>query len=99
MIVAALVSLSLSMAPMIPIADGPPRFDIAASCRDVGKSGVDIGRPASACVADEEKARDQLQAKWSQYPLAARDSCVDGAKLGGPPSYVQVITCLEMKQP
>lgn len=99
MIIAGLMSLSLAAAPVIPVADGPPRFDIAASCRDVGKSGAGVGRPASACVDDEEKARDQLGAKWSQYPLAERDTCVEGAKLGGPPSYVQVITCLEMKSP
>ena len=41
-------------------------------------------------------ARDSLAAKWAQYPAAKRNSCVEGAKLGTSPSYVQVITCLEM---
>lgn len=99
MIIAGLLSISLSASAIVPVADGPPRFDIAASCRDVGKSGGGIGRPASACVDDEQRARDQLATKWSQYPAAQRETCVEGAKLGGPPSYVQVITCLEMKKP
>lgn len=99
MIIAGLLSVSLSTAPILAVADGPPRFDISASCRDVGKATDGIGRPVSACVGDEERARDQLSAKWSQYPASRRETCVQGARLGGPPSYVQVITCLEMSKP
>ncbi len=103
MLAASLVLLSLSAHPaagnIVPIADSPPRFDIAASCRDVGKSGIDIGRPASACRDDEERARDTLTARWAQFQPAARTTCVEGATYGGPPSYVEVLTCLEMKKP
>ena len=103
MLAASLVLLSLSANPIthgiVAIADSPPRFDIAASCRDVGKSGIDIGRPASACRDDEERARDTLTARWAQFQPAARTTCVEGAAFGGPPSYVEVLTCLEMKKP
>ncbi len=96
MLIVSLVSLSLSSGLMVPVADGPPRFNIEATCRDVGKSSNSVGGTVSACRTDEEKARNDLTAKWSQYPAAKRNTCVEGAKLGGPPSYVQVITCLEM---
>ncbi|CAM5768170.1 hypothetical protein [Bosea minatitlanensis] len=96
MLIAGLVSLSLSSGLLVPVAEGPPRFDIAATCRDVGRAGDGVGGTVAACRADEEKARDSLAAKWSSYPVAKRNSCVAGARLGGPPSYVQVITCLEM---
>ena len=96
MLIAGLVSLSLSSGLLVPVADGPPKFNIDATCRDVGKSGDGVGGTVNACRADEGKARDELAAKWAQYPAAKRNSCVEGAKLGGPPSYVQVITCLEM---
>lgn len=96
MLIASLVSLSLSSGLMVPVADGPPKFNIEATCRDVGKSGDGVSGSASACRTDEEKARESLAAKWSQYPVAKRNTCVEGASLGGPPSYVQVITCLEM---
>ena len=103
MLAAGLILLSLSSAPVaqpiITVADAPPRFDIAASCRDVGKSGIDIGRPASACRDDEERARDALTARWAQFQPAARTTCVEGATFGEPPSYVEVLTCLEMKKP
>lgn len=103
MLAASLVLLSLSTNPMadsiVPVADSPPRFDIAASCRDVGKSGVNVGRPASACQDDEARARDALAARWTQFQPSARTACVEGATYGGPPSYVEVLTCLEMKKP
>ena len=96
MLIAGLVSLSLSSGLLIPVADGPPKFNIEATCRNVGNAGAGIGGSVSACRSDEEKARDSLAAKWAQYPAAKRNSCVEGAKLGTSPSYVQVITCLEM---
>lgn len=103
MLAAGLVLLSLSSTPIteaiVRVADSPPRFDIAASCRDVGKSGINVGRPASACQADEERARDSLTARWGEFKPAARTTCVEGATFGGPPSYVEVLTCLEMKKP
>lgn len=51
MLAAGVVLMSLSNVPatIVRVADSPPRFDIAASCRGVGKSGIDIGRPAGAC--------------------------------------------------
>jgi hypothetical protein len=103
MLAASLVLLSLSSnpaaAPTVPIADSPPRFDISASCRDVGKSGINVGRPASACQDDEERARAALTARWGEFQPSARATCVEGATFGGPPSYVEVLTCLEMKKP
>jgi len=103
MLAAGLVLLSLSGSSLpesiVRVADSPPRFDIAASCRDVGKAGINVGRPASACRADEERARDALAARWSQFQPNARTNCVEGASFGGPPSYVEVLTCLEMKKP
>ena len=103
MLTAGLVLLSLSGNPaaasIISIAHSPPRFDIAASCRDVGKSGVNVGRPASACQGDEERARAQLTARWGEFTPSARTTCVESASFGGPPSYVEVLTCLEMKKP
>ena len=101
MLAAGLVLLSLSSTSpaIIQVADSPPRFDIAASCRDVGKSGIDIGRPARACQGDEERARATLTARWNQFQPGARTACVESASFGGPPSYVEVLTCLEMKKP
>ena len=96
MLTLGLVLLSLSASPVTLVADGVPRFDIAASCEAAGKSSTGIGRPVSACREDEEKARTALETRWAEYPARARTTCTEGASLGGPPSYVQLITCLEM---
>lgn len=99
MLSVSLVLLSLSTSAILPAADTVPRFDIAASCGSVDKSATGIGRPVQACRDDEEKARTALEARWSEYPARARTTCTEGASLGGPPSYVQLITCLEMTKP
>ncbi|UZF93829.1 hypothetical protein [Bosea sp. NBC_00550] len=96
MLAFGVVLLSLSASPVTLVADGVPRFDIAASCEAAGKSSTGIGRPVAACRDDEEKARGALEMRWSEFPVQARTTCTEGASLGGPPSYVQLITCLEM---
>jgi len=96
MISVGLVLLSLAASQALPVADTVPRFDIAASCGSADKSATGIGRPVQACRDDEEKARTALETRWSEYPANARTTCTEGASLGGPPSYVQLITCLEM---
>ncbi len=96
MLTAALLSLSISTGLILPVADNPPRFDIASSCRHVGENGMGVGRTADACRDDERKAQTTLRQHWRSYPVASRGTCVEGARLGGPPSYVQVLTCLEM---
>jgi hypothetical protein len=96
MIIAGLVSLTLSSGLLVPIADGPPRYDIEQTCRNAGEPAVAGRPPNQACRDDERKAETTLQQRWSQYPAATRVTCVEGTGLGGPPSYVQVLTCLEM---
>jgi hypothetical protein len=71
---------------------GPPSFDIAQSCNAEGNTVVSIGR----CTRDERAARDQVQTKWSQFGLAARQTCTKEAGITGTPSYVEFLTCLEM---
>jgi hypothetical protein len=92
MIAGALLSLSLSTGLLIPVADNPPRFDIEASCKGVASAG---GTP-SACREDERKAQTALEAKWQAYRPANRNQCLEAAKLVGSPSYVQLLTCLEL---
>jgi hypothetical protein len=56
-----------------------------------------------ACVAlarplerDENVARDKLEQEWSQFSPAQRTECVRLVTLGGGPSYVELLTCLEL---
>ena len=80
----------------IVMAAGPVlKFDIGPSCRAADATGA-IGRSAAACERDEQTARATLEQEWSQFSRAQRLTCVRLSTLGGSPSYVELLTCLEM---
>jgi hypothetical protein len=51
---------------------------------------------AGDCKRDEEDAHSKLQQDWAQYSPAQRTGCVRFSSLGSSPSYVELLTCLEM---
>ena len=54
------------------------------------------GRDSTACQQKEENARSNLKNDWSQYSAQDRSRCSGFVTTGGPPSYVELLTCLEM---
>jgi hypothetical protein len=46
-------------------------------------------------MADEEAARKTIVDKWSTFRAATRQTCVEAGATPNP-SYVELITCLEM---
>ncbi|AMJ60300.1 hypothetical protein [Bosea sp. PAMC 26642] len=98
-ILTGLIAASLSSGMVLPVADGPPRFDIEQTCRQANEPATGVGRPNQSCRDDERQAQVSLQQHWTAFPVSNRGTCVEGARLVGPPSYVQVLTCLEMAAP
>lgn len=49
-------------------------------------------------MQDERDAERQLQGMWSGAAAARREICAGGTQIGGTPSYVDMLTCLEMAQ-
>jgi len=78
--------------PFITIADSVPKFDIAATCRSEGGSEATLEK----CAGDEVEARDQLQTLWIESSPEDKASCIGEASIGSAPSYVELLTCLEM---
>jgi hypothetical protein len=78
--------------PFITIADSVPKFDITRECRSEGGSKAVLEQ----CIEDESTARDQLQPLWIQSSAADKASCVGETSMDGTPSYVELLTCLEM---
>jgi hypothetical protein len=77
-------------------ADQVPNLDVAKSCHDAKDFGVsDAQQTFKNCMLDEKEAKDQLVQKWSQFTPANRRSCAPSAPA---PSYVEMLTCLEMNQ-
>jgi len=90
----------LSSQLIVPIADGVPKFDIARSCKlDVAATaGLAVDQSIKSCMNDEQKAKRQLASQWSKFPAAGRASCTSEESVGGTPSYVSLLTCLQFGQ-
>jgi len=92
MIRPALLALALGSPLVIAVTDVPV-YDVAPGCR----AAVTV-MPGSfeACMKDEQSARAQLAASWDRFTGPQRDNCVQTESTGGSPSYVELLTCLQM---
>jgi hypothetical protein len=90
----------LSSQLVVAVADQVPKFDIARSCKlDVAATtGLANGQPVKSCVNDEQRAQQQLESQWSTFPAASRAQCSSMEAIGDTPSYVSLLTCLQMDQ-
>jgi hypothetical protein len=75
-----------------------PRFDIEATCRTAQALTAEDRDPVQGCMRDEADAERQLRAVWSSAAASHRETCAAETQIGGPPSYVDVLTCLQMYQ-
>lgn len=80
------------------VADHVPKFDIERGYRldSAATRGVDLAQPIKKCVSDEQQARQQLEEQWPQFLARDRASCTADTMSGGTPSYVELLTCLQM---
>ena len=85
---------------VVPVADGVPKFDIERNCKlDVAATaGLTVDQSIQTCINDERNARQQLTGQWSKFPAPSRASCTSQESVGGTPSYVSLLTCLQMGQ-
>ncbi len=75
---------------------GVPTLDVKTSCTDAQKFSSDNGKSAfKGCMQDETIARDELSKRWTSFKPKDRQDCVEQARTPSP-SYVEVLTCLEM---
>jgi hypothetical protein len=74
----------------------PPVLQVGPSCEAAGRGAVVLGRNKEACLADETAAQDTLRQNWAKYAANDKIQCVGMAKTGGPASYVELLSCLEI---
>jgi hypothetical protein len=91
------VLLGSLLATTVAMADGVPKYDIARTCRldHAAASGLAVSESMKNCVRDEKKAFGQLQKQWPKFAAAKRAGCVSQTTIGGTPSYVGLLTCLQ----
>ena len=79
------------------IADSVPKYDMARTCRldHAAASGLAVSESMKSCVRDEKRALGQLQKQWSKFPAQKRAGCVSQNTIGGTPSYVGLLSCLQ----
>ena len=77
-------------------AGGPPTLQVGPSCEAAGRGAIVLGRNKEACLADETTAQDTLKQNWSKYVASDKSDCVSMVKTGGPASYVELLSCVEI---
>jgi hypothetical protein len=90
----------LSSQLVVTVADTVPKFDINRNCKlDVAATaGLTVDQSIKSCMSDEQRAKQQLASQWSKFPTASRANCTSQESIGGTPSYVSLLTCLQFSQ-
>ena len=72
-----------------------PSFDVAATCGEARKfsTGEQRENDYKGCLADEGRAKAELERQWSSFKAADKGQCVED---GPDPSYVELQTCLQL---
>ena len=95
MITPAILITSLGL--VVSVADTVPRYDVRSTCRAaVALAGGSENRTVENCMATEDTARKDLEKDWAKTPAPERTQCVGTVAVGGSPSYVELLICLEM---
>ena len=84
-------------AQLLMVADRPPTLNVEPSCRAAERSGL-AGRTTDNCMNGENQAKATLNDTWKQFSARQQARCTSLVQMGGPPSYVELLTCLEVAQ-
>jgi hypothetical protein len=98
-IAAAALVLTLAAPAFAAPRDGSvPWLNVGPTCHPIDRSDKSIQIDTERCLKTESDAREQLVRQWAQFPAADRALCIQTATLTDMASYVDLITCLEMKR-
>jgi hypothetical protein len=75
-----------------------PRLNIEGTCKAERPLVPGDPDPYEGCMRDETDAERQLQSMWGSTVARLRQRCGQEAQIGGTPSYVDMLTCLQMAQ-
>ena len=90
------MTVFLSLSPVLA-ADDVPVLNVKPTCQGTEIAAVTPGHTLDTCLQKEDSARDQLSKSWASFPARDRTECAATATIG-PASYVDLLTCLEMRQ-
>ena len=90
--------MGLAVIGLCAHAAGSPEIDYARTCHDTPPVGMNKDDTFKACMASEKGARDALPPIWARAEAQARQDCLRMTQIGGEASYVELVTCLEMRE-
>ncbi len=95
-----LLPILLVSSYVVLAADKVPELNIEPTCRAAASTNVRAvsNEDGSACKRDEQDAHGKLEQGWDQFSAGDRSQCVRMSTLGGSPSYVELLTCLELSK-
>ena len=88
----ALLWLGMSFA----FASAVPKLDIEATCRRAQPLSTGERSAYQSCMNDERDAQKELVKTWSTFRASAQSTCLQETKIGSAPSYVELLTCLQL---
>jgi hypothetical protein len=91
----AMMSLLSGLPATVAFADGPPKLDVTTTCNGATQL---TGRDKQACLQDERAGQSTLAKNWSKYRADDKTRCGAIVRIGGVPSYVELLSCLETMQ-
>lgn len=86
----------MAASPVLAAAEKPPAFNVEPSCRSAVAASISPGRDLDSCMRDEQNAQTKLDQTWNSFSAKERSDCMRLSLLDGQPSYVEVLTCLEI---
>jgi len=93
----AMLPVIFAATQLVLTAQDVPQLNVEPSCRSAADTAIrQANRDADACLRDERQARDKLQNEWRSFSSAAQARCLRLSHSGGQPSYVELLTCLEV---
>ena len=88
----------LCLSHPVAAADAPPTLDVEATCKSAieAQASVSDNATVDGCLRSEREAKAEATRRWSDYTPAAKTQCEKQFQAGGFPSYVEMVTCLEL---
>src|SRR5438270_5522950 len=94
----ALVLAFAALPASAALADSVPTLNVQATCRATPAVTLDQQGTYDNCMRSENAARDRLAKTWGKMRADWRSTCLKTPTLGGIPSYVELLTCVEMRE-
>lgn len=90
-----LAAIPLAAQLVVLVADKAPELNVEPSCRAAAARSASKA-PLDACLRIENDAHSEVAKRWTEFQAADRSHCLQLSTMGGSPSYVELLTCLEM---